>query len=171
MNEKIVRESLKNCIKNDYTYCKECRYEPFDEKISGGCMLKMIEDTCELFTKKDLEIADLNKENLDKERAYTNEYCLRREYQTELKALDIENERLNKEINQLKEVIKAKEILINTLNKCYAKSVADACDKMVELLSEKAEVDEHNDWWIELPVVHKVAYIVKELYKNETNNN
>lgn len=58
----------------------------------------------------------------------------------------IENERLYKEVNQLKEVIKAKEALINTLNKCYAKSVADACDRMVELLSEKAEVDEHNDW-------------------------
>lgn len=136
MNEKIVREALKNCLKDDYTYCQTCPYEPFEEKVTGGCMMKMIEDTCQIFSNKDSEIANLTKE-----------------------------------INQLKEVIKAKEVLINILNKCYAKSVADACDRMVELLSEKAEVDEHNDWWIELPAIHEVAHIIKKLYKNETNNN
>ncbi len=62
--------------------CKGC---PYHELYTASCINKLMKDVCGLIARQKAEIERLEKESADKERAYTEEYCLRKELKTKIK--------------------------------------------------------------------------------------
>ena len=63
-----------------------CRKCPYEESCNMG-RSDMQKDVLDLINRQKAEIEKLEKESEDKERAYTDEYCLREEWQEKCKEL------------------------------------------------------------------------------------
>lgn len=75
MTDNEIRKALERCS-IDYN-CGDCPYY-YDNK---DCPDPLMNDALDLINRQKVTIERLEKENNDKERAYTNEYCLRKEWQ------------------------------------------------------------------------------------------
>lgn len=96
-DEQIIK-AVNVCGSTPYT-CKGC---PYRKLLKSGCVYKMLRDVYSLINRKNAEIERLEKESLDKEKTYNNEYFLRRETEDELKEHKAENKRLLQKLHQAK---------------------------------------------------------------------
>ena len=96
-DEQIIK-AVNVCGSTPYT-CKGC---PYRKLLKSGCVYKMLRDVYSLINRKNAEIERLEKESLDKEKTYNNEYFLRRETEDELKEHKAENKRLLQKLQQAK---------------------------------------------------------------------
>ena len=69
--------------------CKtgKCPGCPHRELYSASCIDKLMEDVFALINRQKAEIERVEKEAKDKERAYNDEFCLRKEWQTKCREL------------------------------------------------------------------------------------
>ena len=79
-----IDEAIIHCYETYYERDDLCR-EYRDEHIQLAKWLEELKECREAINRQKAEIERLEKESTDKERAYTVEYCLRKELKTELK--------------------------------------------------------------------------------------
>lgn len=80
----------------------ECSGCPYHELYTASCLNKLTKDVYHLINRQKAEIERLEKESISKEKAYNNEYFLRKKIQDELKDYKAENERLLQKLQQAK---------------------------------------------------------------------
>lgn len=116
-DERIIKALEHNASK--------CKF--YEDEHDGG----LFESTLDLINRQKAEIERLEEESADKERAYTVEYCLRKELKTKLKTAKSEV------IKRLAEKIKQRErIMKYDLFPEYAVSVKDIDDIVKEIEGE-----------------------------------
>ena len=84
MTDNEIRKALECVIGNDVN-CSECTYQkvlPFP-----SCRMMCAKNALDLIKRQKGEIERLKKEVEDKERAYNDEFCLRKEWQTKCQEL------------------------------------------------------------------------------------
>ena len=79
-----IDEAIIHCYETYYERDDLCR-EFRDEHKQLAKWLEELKECRETINRQKAEIERLEKESADKERAYTEEYCLRKELKTELK--------------------------------------------------------------------------------------
>ena len=82
MSDKEIIDALEHCMKAE---CKNC---PMFIKDNQSCKGIQIFDVVVLINRLKAEIARLERESADKERAYTEEYSFRKEFSREIKRLN-----------------------------------------------------------------------------------
>ena len=98
-DEHII-EGLKCCIAQEN--CEEVSCEICPCNKFYDCKEVMLQNALDFFNRQKIEIERLEKESLSKEKAYNNEYFLRKEIEDELKDHKAEDEKLLQKLQQAK---------------------------------------------------------------------
>lgn len=100
MNDNDVIKALELCLSNDWnkTKCRECSF------YTGclGCVEELKSAALDLINRQKEEINRLQKESDDKERAYTEEYILRKEMKEDINRLTVELQAMRGSANSYK---------------------------------------------------------------------
>lgn len=144
---KLIEEPIikaMQCVIGNSVSCSECEYQkalPFP-----SCRKMCAEQALDLINRKNAKIEELKaeikrleKESLDKEKTYNNEYFLRREIEDELKYVRDEYHKENKE---LKKIIKRQEQLIN--------KIEGGCTNMEEFETNRNFSEEYHQWVVDM---------------------
>lgn len=135
--DKQIIEALKCCIAQENCEEVSCEICPYDKFYD--CKETMLKNVLDIFNRKNAEIKRLEKESLDKEKTYNNEYFLRREIEDELKYVRDEYHKENKE---LKKIIKRQEQLIN--------KIEGGCANMEEFKTNRNVSEEYRQWVVDM---------------------
>ena len=107
MTDKEIIKALECCYRKGGTPCRDC---PFNEFEDCNDVL-MADYVFNLINRQQAEIERLKEESSDKERAYTDEYCLRKEWKDKCRQLLIEKQTAKSEA--IKEFAERLKSLVN----------------------------------------------------------
>lgn len=100
MTDEQIVKALECCVSSaGGDACRRCPYE--DEGICVTDGLALQRDSLALIKRQQAEIERLQKESADKERAYTDEFCCRKEWQR--KCRDLLEEKIEARANAVRE--------------------------------------------------------------------
>lgn len=107
MTDEQIIKALECCYRKGGTPCRDC---PFNEFEDCNDVL-MADYVFNLINRQQAEIERLKEESSDKERAYTDEYCLRKEWKDKCRQLLIEKQTAKSEA--IKEFAERLKSLVN----------------------------------------------------------
>ena len=104
--------------------CLGCSYSECSSPT--GCLGVLIDDSLDLIKRQQAEIERLQKESADKERAYTDEFCCRKEWQR--KCRDLLEEKIEVKCKAVREFA---EFLIDKAENNVIR-IGDLCDYVID---------------------------------------
>lgn len=135
MTDNDIKKVLECCINDD---CDNC------PNTFGNCEHNAMRNAFDLINRKDAEIERLKKEIKDRERAYNDEFCSRKEWQSKCQELIKEKQIIRSEaIKEFAE--RLKETITNAINTYYnsngggyylAEDVIEDIDNLKEIMEE-----------------------------------
>ena len=141
MTDNEIIKALKGCGRkhneeND-TYCEECQFKSY-----LSCVAFLCDRTIDLINRQKNKIERLKKEVEDKERAYNDEFCLRKEWQT-----------------KCREFLKEKQTTKSEAIKEFAEQLKENCYTYSDICGYQSTVVD----------VNQIDILVKEMTEVETN--
>ena len=143
-DEQIIK-ALKCCIAQENCEEVSCEICPYNKVYD--CKEVMLKNALDIFNRQKTEIKRLEKESLDKEKTYNNEYFLRKEIEDELKDYKAENKRLLQKLQQAK---------------------SEAIKEFAERLKRCIRFDDKCEYNSAKRIVGFINYLIKEM--TEDNN-